>query len=136
MSAKDIADAVLNPVKPSPDWRDPLPDLDPAALERDGSCRLGAGVAAAPDGETEDLLNAMIGECRFLMHEVAFRSMLQSSMAGDRLDFLRSAMSLADTGANVARAIAQLRAVPLVADGLVDDLAPKPKAKTRRREKQ
>ena len=114
---------ILAPLDPSPTYKDPLPYLDRKALRDDGSCEVRRGDDVMRDAEV--MLNEMIGECRFLMREVAFRSMLQTAVPGDRMDFLRSAMSLAETGAGVARTIAQLRAVPLLADSLVADLEPK-----------
>jgi hypothetical protein len=61
-----------------------------------------------PDG-TEALLNGLIEDCRFLIHEVAFHSARLTPDAQHRLQFLASAQTLAVTGAKVARTIAQLR---------------------------
>jgi hypothetical protein len=61
-----------------------------------------------PDG-TEALLNGLIEDCRFLIHEVAFHSARLTPDASHRLQFLTSAQTLAVTGAKVARTIAQLR---------------------------
>jgi hypothetical protein len=77
-------------------------------------------VAAPPerlpdlDDQTESLLNAMIGECHFLMREVAFPSMCHAGVADDRLHWLGKAMDLAKTGATVAKAVARLRHGPVV----------------------
>lgn len=61
-----------------------------------------------PDG-TEALLNGLIEDCRFLIHEVAFHSARLTPDASHRLQFLSSAQTLAVTGAKIARTIAQLR---------------------------
>lgn len=70
--------------------------------------------AARPEGAgepavTESLLNAMIGECHFLMREVAFRSMCQAQVLEDRMRWVDAAMRLATTGADVAKGVARLR---------------------------
>jgi len=62
---------------------------------------------ALPD--TEALLNALIEESRFLMHEVAFHSMRLTSDADDRLRFMSAAESMAITGAKVGESVARLR---------------------------
>lgn len=59
-------------------------------------------------GDTEDLLNGLIAECHHLMREVALPSALGRDEA-QRHRFLGSAMQLATTGAEVAKAIAKLR---------------------------
>jgi hypothetical protein len=68
----------------------------------------------APGDETEALLNALIGECHFLMREVAFRSICHSRAAEERVDWVRAAMHLAETGATVAKSVARLRHGPTV----------------------
>lgn len=65
-----------------------------------------------PDAETEALLREMIGECHFLMREVAFRSMCQARVLEDRRDWVETSMKLAKTGATVAKAIGKLRHGP------------------------
>jgi len=77
-------------------------------------------VAAQPerlpdvDDQTEGLLNALIGECHFLMREVAFPSMCHAGVADDRHAWLSKAMDLAKTGAGVAKAVARLRHGPKI----------------------
>jgi hypothetical protein len=66
------------------------------------------------DDHTETLLNAMIGECHFLMREVAFPSLCHARVADDRLNWVEKAMDLAKTGAIVAKAVARLRHGPAV----------------------
>jgi hypothetical protein len=66
------------------------------------------------DDQTEALLNAMIGECHFLMRAVAFPSMCHAGVADDRLNWLDRAMGLAKTGATVAKAVARLRHGPSI----------------------
>ncbi|MBV9570407.1 MAG: hypothetical protein JO056_04110 [Alphaproteobacteria bacterium] len=63
-----------------------------------------------PDGaQTEALLNAIIGECHFMMREVAFRSMCQADVLEDRRIWANTAMDFARTGAKVANSVAGLR---------------------------
>jgi hypothetical protein len=62
-----------------------------------------------PGANTEDLLNGLIGECHFLMREVAFRSMCQCSDPQDRMLFMNSAMNCAKTGAEIGNAVVRLR---------------------------
>jgi hypothetical protein len=66
------------------------------------------------DDHTEALLNAMIGECHFLMRAVAFPSLCHARVADDRLNWMEKAMDLAKTGATVAKAVARLRHGPAV----------------------
>jgi hypothetical protein len=61
------------------------------------------------DLTTEQLLNALIDECHFLMQEVALRSICQATNAQERMHLMGSAMSFATTGATVADAIGRLR---------------------------
>ncbi|HEX3945054.1 MAG TPA: hypothetical protein VHW69_13290 [Rhizomicrobium sp.] len=68
----------------------------------------------AADAQTETLLNAIIGECHFLMREVAFRSMCQAGVAEDRVNWVNTAMRLAETGAKVAKSVGRLRHGPEV----------------------
>jgi hypothetical protein len=68
----------------------------------------------ASDDQTEGLLNAMIGECHFLMRAVAFPSMCHARVADDRLTWMGKAMQLAETGATVAKAVARLRHGPTI----------------------
>jgi cation transport regulator ChaB len=66
--------------------------------------------AAAPQPlDTESELNALIAECRFLVHEVAFNSARLTYDPDDRIRFLGSAESLAITATKVADAIGRLR---------------------------
>jgi hypothetical protein len=88
-----------------------LPDLDiPGRLPEDKP-RL---IRRAQDyyDDPEKALAALIGECHFLMSEVAFRCIVQSSDGQERMSFMNSAMAFARTGAEVAGAVATLRAVP------------------------
>ena len=64
----------------------------------------------------EMVLTDMLQECHYIMREVAMRTAGQSSDAQDRLAFIRSAMHCAETGANVAKAMAKLRALPMDED--------------------
>ncbi len=59
--------------------------------------------------ETEDLLNGLIAECHYLMREVAMPSAVGTSWEQTRGGFLSQAMGLANTGANLAGAVAKLR---------------------------
>ena len=68
------------------------------------------------EDDVELQLNAMIGDCRFLMRDVAYRCIAQSSDAAGAMEFLQGALGCAETGARVAEAIARLRAVPLDED--------------------
>jgi hypothetical protein len=76
--------------------------------------------AARPRTKFEDdielQLNAMLGDCRFLMRDVAYRCIAQASDAAGAMEFLQGALGCAQTGARVAEAIARLRAVPLDED--------------------
>lgn len=60
------------------------------------------------DGETHLLLNAIIGECHFLMREVTFRSLCRSTELEDRMTWLNATMKLAETGARVGDSVARL----------------------------
>ncbi|MEI9994951.1 MAG: hypothetical protein WDM91_10180 [Rhizomicrobium sp.] len=84
----------------------PLPEEDPWTLHRK---------PAAPQ-DTEAWLNTLIGECHFLMSEVAYRCLAQSSDPQDRLAFMRVALECAHTGAHVAQSVATLRSTPLSED--------------------
>jgi hypothetical protein len=64
----------------------------------------------------EIVLTDMLQECHYIMREVALRSGMQSGDVQDRLDFIRSAMHCAETGASVAKAMAKLRALPMDED--------------------
>lgn len=63
----------------------------------------------ATDDQTGTLLNAIIGECHFMMREVAFRSMCQADVLEDRRLWANTAMDFARTGAKVANSVASLR---------------------------
>jgi hypothetical protein len=67
----------------------------------------GAAPRSCPD--TETLLNRLIQECGFLMHEVAFHSARLTPEVNARIRFLNMAKSLAKTGSKIARTIAKLR---------------------------
>ncbi|HEY4943627.1 MAG TPA: hypothetical protein VII56_19520 [Rhizomicrobium sp.] len=102
---------VIVPLAIGPSSSEELPDLDlPGRLPEDNPRLIRRTEAPAQD--TEKLLNAIIGECHFLMSEVAVRCIVQSPNVEDRLAFIRSATSIAETGANVARAVAKLRHAP------------------------
>ncbi|HEY8696950.1 MAG TPA: hypothetical protein VIM02_04985 [Rhizomicrobium sp.] len=60
------------------------------------------------DGETHLLLNAIIGECHFLMREVTFRSLCRATELEDRMTWLTASMKLAETGARVGDSVARL----------------------------
>ena len=64
-----------------------------------------------PPSDTEALLNGLIAECRFLMHEVTFNSARLTYDPNDRILFLNSAESMAITATKVADAIGRLRNV-------------------------
>jgi hypothetical protein len=86
--------------------RDPrLPQLDIAPPPAD---------LPAADDQTETLLNAIIGECHFLMREVAFRSLCQEQAAEDRVNWVGAALRMAETGAKVAKSVARLRHGPKI----------------------
>ncbi|MEJ0043843.1 MAG: hypothetical protein WDM81_17240 [Rhizomicrobium sp.] len=85
-----------------------LPDLDvPGRLAEDAPHRVVRPAPASSD--TEALLNGLIGECGFLMREVAFRCIIQTTDVDDRVRFMNAAMSLAETGAKVAETVGRLR---------------------------
>ncbi|MDE2162210.1 MAG: hypothetical protein KGL56_00655 [Alphaproteobacteria bacterium] len=67
------------------------------------------GAARRPCQDTETLLNRLIEECGFLMHEVAFHSARLTPEVNARIRFLNMAESLAKTGSKIARTIAKLR---------------------------
>lgn len=71
-------------------------------------------VANASDAETHAVLNAIIGECHFYMREVVFRSICNSTDHADRVDWVNSAMRLAETGAKVADSVGRLRNGPQI----------------------
>src|ERR1051326_1067752 len=60
------------------------------------------------EGETHQLLNAIIGECHFLMREVTFRSLCRSTELEDRMAWLNASVKLAETGAKVGDSVARL----------------------------
>ena len=68
------------------------------------------------DGDTEDLLNGLIAECHFLMRDVALPTAVQVRDATTRMQFLNTAMSLAETGAKVGRTVAKLRGAGAVTE--------------------
>ena len=103
---------VIVPMEQGPSACAEQPDLDvPGRLPEDSPALIRRTPLAVHD--TEQLLNGLIGECGFLMREVAFRCIIQSAGVEDRLAFMRSAMSFAETGAKVADSVARLRAIPL-----------------------
>lgn len=65
------------------------------------------------DAETE--LTAVIAECRYFMREMAFESARTTPIASDRLRFIESARTLAETSAAVGKSIASVRN-PLAAE--------------------
>ncbi len=67
------------------------------------------GAARRPCPDTETLLNRLIEECGFLMHEVAFHSARLTPEVNARIRFLNTAESLAKTGSKIARTIVKLR---------------------------
>ena len=101
---------IIAPLAQRPSLSAALPDLDvPGRLPDDRPDRI---VRPAPSlAETETLLNDLIGECGFLMREVAFRCIIQTTDADERIRFLNSAMGLAKTGAEVAESVGRLRGV-------------------------
>ncbi|HEX4302991.1 MAG TPA: hypothetical protein VHZ78_09365 [Rhizomicrobium sp.] len=68
------------------------------------------------EDDTETMLNEMIGDCQFLMREVAYRCIAQASDPADRLEFLGHALNCAVVGTKIADSIARLRAAPLDED--------------------
>jgi hypothetical protein len=70
--------------------------------------------ATPQDRETEAWLNSLIGECHFLMREVIFRSICQSTHVEDRLGWLDASMKVAETGARVGDSVAKLRSGPSI----------------------
>jgi hypothetical protein len=98
----------LAPLRRSPSLNDPLPDIDvPGRLPEEEPNRIVRGPDASV--ETEALLNGLIGELHFLMREVAFRCIIQTTDADERIRFMDSAMSLAKTGAEVGETVGHLR---------------------------
>ena len=100
---------VVAPLAVRPSLNAPLPDLDVPGRLSDDPLRLAPSPPTTAD--TETLLNALIGECHFLMREVAFRCIVQSTDAEERVRFMGSAMGLAETGAKVAETVGRLRGV-------------------------
>jgi hypothetical protein len=74
--------------------------------------RYGPHTDALDDAETE--LTAVIAECRYLMREMAFESARTTPIASDRLRFIESARTLAETSAAVGKSIAPLRNPALI----------------------
>ena len=66
--------------------------------------------AGSSDEETQGWLNAILGECHFLMHEVVFRSICASNQLQDRLGLIDRSLEIARTGAEVGKAIAEFKA--------------------------
>ncbi|HEY0105830.1 MAG TPA: hypothetical protein VGB91_07070 [Rhizomicrobium sp.] len=64
----------------------------------------------------EIVLTDMLQECHYIMREVALRCVTQSDDAQERLAFIRSAMQCAETGASLAKAMAELRTAPMDED--------------------
>jgi hypothetical protein len=88
-----------------------LPDLDiPGRLPEDRPRLIRRSREYYDD--PEKALAALIGECHFLMSEVAFRCIVQSSDGAERRSFMNSAMGFAKAGAEVANAVATLRTAP------------------------
>jgi hypothetical protein len=91
--------------------RPEMPDLDvPGRLPEDNPRLIRRPPETSDD--TELLLNAMIGECHFMMREVGFRCIIQTSDAQERMQFMNSVMSFARVGAKVAKSVARLRTAP------------------------
>lgn len=109
---------VVAQLRPGPSVSEDLPDLDIPGRLPEERPRLVRRDAHLSD-DTEKLLNEMIGECGFLMREVAFRCIVQSPGVEDRLAFLRSAMNCAETGAKVAESVAKLRHAPPNEDAII-----------------
>ncbi len=65
--------------------------------------------AGSSDEDTQAWLNAILGECHFLMSEVVFRSICTTTSLADRLTLLQHSMDMAKTGAKVGKAIAELK---------------------------
>jgi hypothetical protein len=98
----------LAPLRRAPALSDPSPDIDvPGRLPEEEPNR----IVRCPDAsaDTEVLLNGLIGELSFLMREVAFRCIIQTTDADERIRFMNRAMSLAKTGAEVAETVGHLR---------------------------
>lgn len=95
-------------LQPSPmsAFNTPLPELPVSAAPGESD----------PSVQTEDLLNGLIGECHYLMREVAFRSICQCSDPVDRVQFMRMAMDFAKTGAEVANAVVHLRGGTVISE--------------------
>ncbi len=70
-------------------------------------------LADVPD-DAEIELTAVIAECRYLMREMAFESARTTPIASDRLKFIESARTLAETSAAVGKSIAPLRNPALI----------------------
>lgn len=74
-------------------------------------------------GSTENELNALITECRYLMHEVAFNSARLTYSPEDRIRYMAAAESMAIAAAKVGETVGKLR-----------DSAVAPPVETRRHE--
>lgn len=91
----------------------PISPLDISRESSEDYDRTGEGMENV-DRKTRALLNDLLGECHFLMKEVAFRSICQSGDVETRMDFLNAAMRLAETGAKVGDSAGRLRNGPVV----------------------
>jgi hypothetical protein len=87
---------------------------DPKPIPRLDISRAGQELANASNAETHALLNGLIGECHFYMREVVFRSICNATDHADRVDWVNSAMRLAETGAKVADSVGRLRNGPQI----------------------
>lgn len=98
------------PLSSHPSLYGELPDLDvPGRLPENDPHRITRPSQSLAD--TETLLNELIGECGFLMREVAFRCIIQTTNPDERIRFMNAAMGLAETGAKVAESVGRLRGV-------------------------
>jgi hypothetical protein len=62
------------------------------------------------------LLNGLIAECHLMMREIALPSAVRAFDVESRYAALRTAMSFAETGANVGKTIAKLRSAGQVSE--------------------
>ncbi len=110
---QEIAERGPDIAAPLPAARAPVLDLPPRLPENDLE-RIKRRTLLADNPET--VLTSLIDECHFLMSEVAYRCIVQSPNVEDRLVLMKSAMSFAETGAKVAKALAALRSAPIDPD--------------------
>jgi hypothetical protein len=105
----EVRGQLLAPIKPLDRYgAKPLAPLEIERAPPERAAPIGEGTEMV-DLETRVRLNDLLGECHFLMKEVAFRSICQARDSETRMYFLNAAMHLAETGAKVGDSAGRLR---------------------------